>query len=162
MVVRGAFSEFDRARLINEATGEESTALDMSSRTFRVGVFAAFLAVGVSEHGVASGKHEGELDQLLSFTYAFSRKVRPTIEAKLLLASANYGRLILVPQQILVSRGASPKKFDLFLYNAGKSAQTVPSLESFRAFASCAIARSRMNNQEASCAHFRRRLRTTC
>jgi hypothetical protein len=70
----------------------------MTSRTFHVGVFvAAFLAVGVSEHGVASGKHERDLDQLLSFTYAFNRKVRPTIEAKLLQTSANYGRMIKLP-----------------------------------------------------------------
>lgn len=55
---------------------------------------AAFLAVGVSEHGVASGKHKRDLDQLLSFTYAFDRKVRPTIEAKLLQTPANYGRML--------------------------------------------------------------------
>jgi hypothetical protein len=60
-------------------------------------------------------------------------------------APAQSLRLILVPQQILVSRGASPKKFDLFLYNAGKSAQTVPSLESFRAFY---VVRQRTNSDE--------------
>ena len=67
----------------------------MTSRTFHVAIFvAAFLAVGVSEHGVASGKHKRDLDQLLSFTYAFDRKVRPTIEAKLLQTPANYGRML--------------------------------------------------------------------
>jgi len=70
----------------------------MSSRTFYVGIFvAAFLALGVSEHGVASGRHKRDLDQLLSFTYAFNRKVRPAIEAKLLQTSANYGRMIKIP-----------------------------------------------------------------
>lgn len=43
-------------------------------------------------------------------------------------------RLILAPQQVVVSRGAVPTKFDLFLYNGGKSTATVPSLEQFRAF----------------------------
>jgi hypothetical protein len=47
-------------------------------------------------------------------------------------ASAQSLRLILVPQQITASRETS-SKFDLFLYNAGKSPQTVPSLEEFRA-----------------------------
>jgi hypothetical protein len=70
----------------------------MSFRTFHVGVFvAAFLTIGVSEHGIASEKHECDLDQLLSFTYGFNRKVRPTIEAKLLQTSANYGRMIKLP-----------------------------------------------------------------
>jgi hypothetical protein len=67
----------------------------MTSRIFHVAIcVAAFLAVGVSEHGVASGKHKRDLDQLLSFTYAFDRKVRPTIEAKLLQTPANYGRML--------------------------------------------------------------------
>jgi len=67
----------------------------MTSRIFHVAIFvAAFLAVGVSEHGVASGKHKRDLDQLLSFTYAFDRKVRPTIEAKLLQTPANCGRML--------------------------------------------------------------------
>jgi hypothetical protein len=43
-------------------------------------------------------------------------------------------RLILVPQQIVVPPGVSAMKFDVFLYNPGKSARTVPSLEEFRAF----------------------------
>jgi hypothetical protein len=67
----------------------------MTFRTVHVTIFvAAFLAVGVGEHGVASGKHKRDLDQLLSFTYAFDRKVRPTIEAKLLQTPANYGRML--------------------------------------------------------------------
>ncbi|MEY2576223.1 MAG: hypothetical protein QOF80_1710 [Verrucomicrobiota bacterium] len=49
-------------------------------------------------------------------------------------ARAQSLRLILVPQQIEVSPAASGMKFDLFLYNAGDSAHTVPSLEEFRAF----------------------------
>ena len=49
-------------------------------------------------------------------------------------ARAQSLRLILVPQHIEVSRSASGMKFDLFLYNAGTSPQTVPSLEEFRAF----------------------------
>src|SRR5437588_11462236 len=70
----------------------------MSSRTFCVGIFVAvFLAVGASEYGVASGKHKRELDQLLSFTYAFNREARPTIEAKLLQTAATYGRMIKIP-----------------------------------------------------------------
>jgi hypothetical protein len=60
-------------------------------------------------------------------------------------APAQSLRLILVPQQVVISRGASPKKFDLFLYNAGKSAQMVPSLESFRAFY---VVRHRTNSDE--------------
>jgi hypothetical protein len=67
----------------------------MTSRTFHVFIFvAAFLAVGVSENGVASGKYKRDLDQLLSFTYAFDKKVRPTIETKLLQTPANYGRML--------------------------------------------------------------------
>jgi hypothetical protein len=42
-------------------------------------------------------------------------------------------RLILVPQQVTVPRQPSAAKFDLFLYNAGSAARTVPSLEQFRA-----------------------------
>lgn len=48
-------------------------------------------------------------------------------------AQAEPLRLILVPQQLVIPRQASPMKFDLFLYNAGNGAQTVPSLEQFRA-----------------------------
>jgi hypothetical protein len=48
-------------------------------------------------------------------------------------AKAEPLRLILVPQQIMLSSGASAAKFDLFLYNSGDSAQVVPPLESFRA-----------------------------
>ena len=48
-------------------------------------------------------------------------------------AQAEPLRLILVPQQLVVPRQPSPTKFDLFLYNAGSTAQTVPSLEQFRA-----------------------------
>ena len=48
-------------------------------------------------------------------------------------AQAEPLRLILVPQQLTVPRQSSPTKFDLFLYNAGSAAQTVPSLEQFRA-----------------------------
>jgi hypothetical protein len=60
-------------------------------------VITFFLAVGISEHSVARGKHKRDLDQLLSFTYAFDREARPTIEAKLLQTSANYGRMIKIP-----------------------------------------------------------------
>jgi hypothetical protein len=42
-------------------------------------------------------------------------------------------RLILVPHQVTVSRQPSVAKFDLFLYNAGSAARTMPSLEQFRA-----------------------------
>jgi hypothetical protein len=42
-------------------------------------------------------------------------------------------RFLLVPQQVVISRQSSPTKFDLFLYNGGKIARTVPSLEEFRA-----------------------------
>jgi hypothetical protein len=67
----------------------------MTSRTFHVAIFVAvFLAFGVSEHGLANGKHSHDLDQLLSFTYAFDRKARPTIEAKLLQTPANHGRML--------------------------------------------------------------------
>jgi hypothetical protein len=70
----------------------------MSCRTFHVGVFVfAFLSVGISQRGTAHEKHKQDLDQLLSFTYAFNRKARPTIEAKLLQTSANYGRMIKIP-----------------------------------------------------------------
>jgi hypothetical protein len=48
-------------------------------------------------------------------------------------ARADSLRFILVPQQIVVSPGASPTKFDLFLYNTGDSVRRVPSLEEFRA-----------------------------
>jgi hypothetical protein len=53
----------------------------------------------------------------------------------ILLATADAEplRLILVPQQTVLSKGASAAKFDLFLYNGGDSAKRVPSLESFRA-----------------------------
>jgi hypothetical protein len=43
-------------------------------------------------------------------------------------------RLILVPQQVMVPRQPSTAKCDVFLYNAGSAARTVPSLEEFRAF----------------------------
>src|SRR5438067_13836093 len=70
----------------------------MISRLFHVGVFvAAFLALAVSKHGVASGKHERDSDRLLSFTYAFNRQLRPTLEKKLLLTSASHGRMIKLP-----------------------------------------------------------------
>jgi hypothetical protein len=70
----------------------------MKFRTFHVGNFIAlFLAVGVSEHGVASGKHERDSDRLLSFTYAFNRELRPTLEKKLLPTPANHGRMIKIP-----------------------------------------------------------------
>jgi hypothetical protein len=49
-------------------------------------------------------------------------------------ARAQSLRLILVPQQIEISPAASRMKFDLFLYNASDSVQTVPSLDEFRAF----------------------------
>ena len=42
-------------------------------------------------------------------------------------------RLILVPQRVVIPRQLHPTKFDLFLYNAGRTARTVPSLEEFRA-----------------------------
>ena len=42
-------------------------------------------------------------------------------------------RLILVPQRVVIPRQSSASKFDLFLYNAGSAARTVPSLEQFRA-----------------------------
>jgi hypothetical protein len=42
-------------------------------------------------------------------------------------------RLILVPQQTVITPDASHMKFDLFLYNEGKSERTVPSLDEFRA-----------------------------
>lgn len=60
-------------------------------------------------------------------------------------ASAQSLRLILVPQQLAVSRDTSSMKFDLFLYNAGKSAQTVPSLEEFRALS---VLHRRTNSDE--------------
>jgi hypothetical protein len=70
----------------------------MKFRTFGVGTFIAlFLAVGVSEHGFASGKHKRDSDRLLSFTYAFNRELRPTLEKKLLLTPANHGRMIKIP-----------------------------------------------------------------
>jgi hypothetical protein len=69
----------------------------MKSRIFDVVIVALFLAVGISEHGVASGKHERDSDRLLSFTYAFNRELRPTLEKKLLLTPANNGRMIKIP-----------------------------------------------------------------
>jgi hypothetical protein len=70
----------------------------MKCRTFHVGAFIAlFLAVGASEHGVASGKHERDSDRLLSFTYAFNRELRPTLEKKLLPTPATHGRMIKIP-----------------------------------------------------------------
>jgi hypothetical protein len=70
----------------------------MSSRTFLVGVLVtAFLAVGVSNHGVARDKHRQDLDQLLSFTYAFNKEIRPIVESKLLQTSATHGRMIKLP-----------------------------------------------------------------
>ena len=48
-------------------------------------------------------------------------------------AQAEPLRLILVPQQVVIPRQSSASKFDLFLYNAGSAARTVPSLEQFRA-----------------------------
>jgi hypothetical protein len=70
----------------------------MKVRTRDVGTFIAlFLAVGVSEHAFASGKHERDSDRLLSFTYAFNRELRPTLEKKLLPTPANYGRMIKIP-----------------------------------------------------------------
>jgi hypothetical protein len=59
-------------------------------------------------------------------------------------ATAESLRLVLVPQQIVVSGGASPMKFDLYLYNATNSAQMVPSLESFRALY---VVRSHTNSE---------------
>lgn len=50
------------------------------------------------------------------------------------VARAESLRLILVPEQIIISSDVSPVKFDLFLYNAGDSVRTVPALEQFRAF----------------------------
>lgn len=70
----------------------------MKFRTFDVGTFIAlFLAVGVSENIIASGKDERDSDRLLSFTYAFNRELRPTLEKKLLLTAANHGRMIKIP-----------------------------------------------------------------
>jgi hypothetical protein len=48
-------------------------------------------------------------------------------------AAAEPLRLILVPQQVVISRDGETK-FDVYLYNDGNSAATVPSLESFSAF----------------------------
>ena len=65
---------------------------------FSCGYFvAAFVAVSLSQQGVASEKHKAEVDQLLSFTYAFNKEIRPIIEAKLLQTSANHGRMIKLP-----------------------------------------------------------------
>jgi hypothetical protein len=49
-------------------------------------------------------------------------------------ARAESLRLILAPQQVMVPRQPSTAKCDVFLYNAGGAARTVPSLEEFRAF----------------------------
>jgi hypothetical protein len=48
-------------------------------------------------------------------------------------ARAESLRLILVPQQVMIPRQPSTAKCDVFLYNAGGAARTVPSLEEFRA-----------------------------
>jgi hypothetical protein len=48
-------------------------------------------------------------------------------------AQAEPVRLILVPQRVVIPHQSSTSKFDLFLYNAGSAARTVPSLEEFRA-----------------------------
>jgi len=70
----------------------------MKSRIFPVGtIIALLLALGVSEHGVANDKHQRDSDRLLSFTYAFNRELRPTLEKKLLLTSADHGRMIKIP-----------------------------------------------------------------
>jgi hypothetical protein len=70
----------------------------MSSRTLHLGiVLITLVTFGVSKRGVANGKGNGDLDQLLSFTYAFNRKVRPTVEAKLIQTPASYGRMIRLP-----------------------------------------------------------------
>jgi hypothetical protein len=70
----------------------------MGLRTLhRVLFVASFVAVAVSEQRVAIGKDERGVDQLLSFTYAFNKEIRPIIEAKLLQTSANHGRMIKLP-----------------------------------------------------------------
>jgi hypothetical protein len=70
----------------------------MKFRIFHVGTFIVGLAaVGLSEHGLASGKAQRDSDRLLSFTYAFNRELRPTLEKKLLLTSASHGRMIKIP-----------------------------------------------------------------
>jgi hypothetical protein len=49
-------------------------------------------------------------------------------------AQAESLRLILVPQEVMVPRQPSTAKCDVFLYNAGSAARTVPALEQFGAF----------------------------
>ena len=68
----------------------------MNFRTLAIFV-AAIVALGVSERGVASGKRERDSDRLLSFTYAFNRELRPTLEKKLLPTPADHGRMIRIP-----------------------------------------------------------------
>src|SRR2546423_11260631 len=69
----------------------------MKSRIFDVVIVALLLAVGISEHGVASGQQERDSDRLLSFTYAFNTELRPILEKKLLPTPANHGRMIKIP-----------------------------------------------------------------
>jgi len=79
----------------------------MKSRTFHVGALIALLvAIGLSEHSVASGKAERDSDRLVSFTYAFNRELRPTLEKKLLLTSANHGRMIKIPSSPEIGESA--------------------------------------------------------
>lgn len=45
--------------------------------------------------------------------------------------SAEPLRLILVPQQVAISASGAPTKFDAYLFNDSKTAQNVPSLETW-------------------------------
>lgn len=49
-------------------------------------------------------------------------------------AAAQSLRLILAPQQLVIPRDGAPTKFDVYLYNDGKTAQSVPSLDTCTIF----------------------------
>lgn len=49
---------------------------------------------GASEDCLAKARRKGSQDQLLSFTHAFDTELRPTLEEKLLVTPASYGRMI--------------------------------------------------------------------
>ena len=60
-----------------------------------VSLIATLLVLeGACENCAAKTRPTGAHDKLLSFTYAFDAELRPTLEEKLLVTPANYGRMI--------------------------------------------------------------------
>lgn len=54
----------------------------------------ALLLRGACENCLAKTRPTADRDKLLSFTYAFDKELRPTLDEKLLVTPGNYGRMI--------------------------------------------------------------------